>query len=249
MFWWLMKKNNFLTVSWLSGLLSAEIFISTGEWGGPDATSDRWKQSSSAVRVSGGYPGNVKDPSCRWNAGLLSTKSTCRSLHSTWRPALRASMRSVTSWDFRLGHTLETVTDRAMVFALSMRSLYSPTDDVGDGLVHTTVAVVTTNCKDNTTEFVVTGELVDWRLYILNVTTADAYTFCGHQLSLVNVSYYTAPEKRHAMGSGKLSPCFLTRGWGHISNPLSQLLIFCEESLIGLVFLLQKANRRFVLFL
>ena len=26
-------KNNFLTVSWLSGLLSAEIFISTGEWG------------------------------------------------------------------------------------------------------------------------------------------------------------------------------------------------------------------------
>ena len=32
MFWWIMKKN-FLTVSWLSGLLSAEIFISTGEWG------------------------------------------------------------------------------------------------------------------------------------------------------------------------------------------------------------------------
>ena len=26
-------KNKFLTVSWLSGLLSAEIFISTGEWG------------------------------------------------------------------------------------------------------------------------------------------------------------------------------------------------------------------------
>ena len=33
MFWWLMKRNEFLTVSWLSGLLSAEIFISTGEWG------------------------------------------------------------------------------------------------------------------------------------------------------------------------------------------------------------------------
>ena len=32
MFWWLMKKK-ILTVSWLSGLLSAEIFISTGEWG------------------------------------------------------------------------------------------------------------------------------------------------------------------------------------------------------------------------
>ena len=27
------ETNNFLTVSWLSGLLSAEIFISTGEWG------------------------------------------------------------------------------------------------------------------------------------------------------------------------------------------------------------------------
>ena len=27
------EENNFLTVSWLSGLLSAEIFISTGEWG------------------------------------------------------------------------------------------------------------------------------------------------------------------------------------------------------------------------
>ena len=26
------EKNNFLTVSWLSGILSAEIFISTGEW-------------------------------------------------------------------------------------------------------------------------------------------------------------------------------------------------------------------------
>ena len=27
------EKNNFLTVSWLSGLLYAEIFISTGGWG------------------------------------------------------------------------------------------------------------------------------------------------------------------------------------------------------------------------
>ena len=27
------EKNNFLTVSWLSGFLSAEIFISTNEWG------------------------------------------------------------------------------------------------------------------------------------------------------------------------------------------------------------------------
>ena len=38
------EKNKFLTVSWFSGLLSAEIFISTGEWGegGPDATPDLW---------------------------------------------------------------------------------------------------------------------------------------------------------------------------------------------------------------
>ena len=47
------EKNNFLTVSWLSGLLSAEIFISTG------ATPNLWKQLFSAVRASGGYPGNV----------------------------------------------------------------------------------------------------------------------------------------------------------------------------------------------
>ena len=53
------EKNNFLTVSWLSGLLSAEIFISTGEWGGPDATPNLWKQLFSAVRASGGYPGNA----------------------------------------------------------------------------------------------------------------------------------------------------------------------------------------------
>ena len=56
------EKNKFLTVSWLSGLLSAEIFISTGEWEGPDATSDLWKQPFSAVRASGGYPGNVNAP-------------------------------------------------------------------------------------------------------------------------------------------------------------------------------------------
>ena len=45
--WWLMKKK--LTVSWLSGLLSAEIFISTGEWGGgggSDANTDRIKTTN-----------------------------------------------------------------------------------------------------------------------------------------------------------------------------------------------------------
>ena len=53
------EKKNFFDCELLSGLLSAEIFISTGEWGGgPDATSDRWKQPFSAVRASGGCPGN-----------------------------------------------------------------------------------------------------------------------------------------------------------------------------------------------
>ena len=49
------EKNIFLTVSWFSGLLSAEIFIST------DATPDLWKQPFSAVRASGGYLGNVSE--------------------------------------------------------------------------------------------------------------------------------------------------------------------------------------------
>ena len=47
------EKNKFLTVSWLSGLLSAEIFISTGEWG------VQMPPLTSAVRAWGGYPGNV----------------------------------------------------------------------------------------------------------------------------------------------------------------------------------------------
>ena len=54
------EKNKFLTGIWLSGLLSAEIFIRTGEWGGPDANTDRGKQPISAVRVSGGFPGNTQ---------------------------------------------------------------------------------------------------------------------------------------------------------------------------------------------
>ena len=58
------EKNIFFTVSWLSGLLSGEIFISTGEWGGPDATPDLWKQPFSVVRASGGYPGNVYLEEC-----------------------------------------------------------------------------------------------------------------------------------------------------------------------------------------
>ena len=63
-----------MTVSRLNGLLSAEIFISTGEWeGGSDATPDFWKQQFSAVRASGDYPGIEfipnKQQAIIWNNG------------------------------------------------------------------------------------------------------------------------------------------------------------------------------------
>ena len=53
-----------LTGSWLSGLLFAVIFISTGEWvcvcvcGGGGGNADQGKQPISAVRISVGFPGN-----------------------------------------------------------------------------------------------------------------------------------------------------------------------------------------------
>ena len=64
------EKIKFLTVSWLSGLLSAEIFISTGEWGSrcqhwPTKTVNFCGQAHRRpslglwVRASGGFPGNV----------------------------------------------------------------------------------------------------------------------------------------------------------------------------------------------
>ena len=58
MFWWLMKKINFWlsagrVASYLQRSLSAQVN------GGPDANTDRLKQSISAVRSSGGFPGNV----------------------------------------------------------------------------------------------------------------------------------------------------------------------------------------------
>ena len=51
------EKNKLLTVSWLSGLLSAEIFISTGEWGVqmPPLTAENshflWSGSQEAALV------------------------------------------------------------------------------------------------------------------------------------------------------------------------------------------------------
>ena len=61
------EKNNFLTVSWLSGLLSAEIFISTGEWGVqmPPLTSENsyflrsGPQGATLVMVPNEPSGNV----------------------------------------------------------------------------------------------------------------------------------------------------------------------------------------------
>ena len=69
MFWRLMKKINFW-LSWLSGLLSAEIFISTGEWGVqmPPLTSE-----NSYFLRSGGYPGNdLRSWNWSWSWNLRS---------------------------------------------------------------------------------------------------------------------------------------------------------------------------------
>ena len=51
------ETNKFFTVSWLSGLLSADIFISTGEWGVqmPPQTAENshflWSGSQEAALV------------------------------------------------------------------------------------------------------------------------------------------------------------------------------------------------------
>ena len=57
MFWWLTKKKNFdcELVEW--PLICRDLY--QHRWmGGPDATPNLWKQLFSAVRASGGYPGN-----------------------------------------------------------------------------------------------------------------------------------------------------------------------------------------------
>ena len=50
------KKTQFLTVSWLSGLLSAQV---NGAGGSRCQHWSREKKLISAVKVSGGFPGNV----------------------------------------------------------------------------------------------------------------------------------------------------------------------------------------------
>ena len=57
MFWWLMKKIIFwLWAGWVASYLQRSLSAQVN--GGPDATPNLWKQLFSAVRASGGYPGN-----------------------------------------------------------------------------------------------------------------------------------------------------------------------------------------------
>ena len=61
MFWWLMKKNFFwLWAGWVASYLQRSLSAQVN--GGPDATPNLWKQPFSAVRASGGYPGNEQKP-------------------------------------------------------------------------------------------------------------------------------------------------------------------------------------------
>ena len=58
MFWWLTKKIIFwLWAGWVASYLQRSLSAQVN--GGPDATPNLWKQLFSAVRASGGYPGNV----------------------------------------------------------------------------------------------------------------------------------------------------------------------------------------------
>ena len=85
------EKNNFLTVSWLSGLLSAEIFISTGEWGVqmPPLTSENsyflrsGPQGATLVMKNHQIRGEIGLQSvlirfCRFDVGLCSGRQICR---------------------------------------------------------------------------------------------------------------------------------------------------------------------------
>ena len=57
MFWWLTKKIIFwLWAGWVASYLQRSLSAQVN--GGPDATPNLWKQLFSAVRASGGYPGN-----------------------------------------------------------------------------------------------------------------------------------------------------------------------------------------------
>ena len=50
------EEKNWLWAGWVASYLQRSLSAQVN--GGPDATSDRWKQPFSAVRASGGCPGN-----------------------------------------------------------------------------------------------------------------------------------------------------------------------------------------------
>ena len=81
MFWWLMKKVNFrLWAGWVASYLQRSLSAQVN--GGPDATLDIWKQPFSAVRASGGYPGNARVATLYlWLVGRL---HGCLTLCFTW---------------------------------------------------------------------------------------------------------------------------------------------------------------------
>ena len=67
MFWWIMKKINFwLWAGWVASYLQRSFSAQVNGGGGPDATPDLWKQPFSAVRASGGYPGNAGKNGCHF---------------------------------------------------------------------------------------------------------------------------------------------------------------------------------------
>ena len=68
---------------------------------------------------------SLRLPSCRWNDGSLSMKSTPSSSQRTFNPALRVVIRWVTSSPRFRGHTLEMATDADTSLAALIRFSYS----------------------------------------------------------------------------------------------------------------------------
>ena len=69
------------------------------------------------------YP-SFREPSCRWNIGSLSRKSTLRSLAMPLSPAFKDSIRWLTAAVLFRGQTLQMVTVVALALAHSTKSLY-----------------------------------------------------------------------------------------------------------------------------
>ena len=69
------------------------------------------------------YP-SFREPSCRWNIGSLSRKSTLRSLVMPLSPAFKDSISWLTAAVLFRGQTLQMVTVVALALAHSTKSLY-----------------------------------------------------------------------------------------------------------------------------